>query len=184
MKQRKIAISLAVVGAIASPFEFSVLTEMEATSDVWVPLSADKRENITTYLEGTNNCQTFTKRLDELKRLEITPSVMDLSDEVVCRISLRKLKEGGTYESHFSLPKYLALNAGGCRYCFWRDLRLNILAPGARPPSTGGGSILLAVAQYVMRCLLVKHGTPTWARNIFSAKIPPAHGPPPHIENR
>jgi hypothetical protein len=90
VKQRKIAISLAVVGALAAPF---VTGAWEMTPTSFKPLSADEEKRFTAYMEETKNCQT----LRDLERFECetggTPQA---------------LRDGGYFV--FSEPKYLALN--------------------------------------------------------------------------
>ena len=90
MKQRKIAISLAVVGATAAPF---VTGAWKMTPKSFTPLSAEREKKLTAYIEKTKNCQT----------------VEDTYEQFYCENWPRKaLRDGGELE--FSKPKYLALN--------------------------------------------------------------------------
>src|SRR6516165_1723847 len=90
MKQRKIGISLAVVGAIAAPF---VTGAWKMTPKSFTPLSAEREKKLTAYIEKTKNCQT----------------VEDTYEQFYCENWPRKaLRDGGELE--FSKPKYLALN--------------------------------------------------------------------------
>jgi hypothetical protein len=87
MKQRKIAISLAVIGAIAAPF---VTGAWKMTPKSFTPLSAEREKKLTAYIEKTKNCATA-------------------EDQFYCENWPRKaLRDGGEFE--FSEPKYLALN--------------------------------------------------------------------------
>jgi hypothetical protein len=83
MKQRKIAISLAVLGAIAAPF---VTGAWKMTPTSFRPLSAQEEISLT---ETRKNCET-------------------LKDNLYCEIVRGELRDGGNFL--FSAPKYLALN--------------------------------------------------------------------------
>ena len=54
----KIAIPVAVVGAIAAPFVFGTW-KMPQTSETWVPLTADQKAQLDIYMQNTENCRTF-----------------------------------------------------------------------------------------------------------------------------
>jgi hypothetical protein len=69
VKQRKIAISLAVVGAIAAPFALQTY-EMYPTFSVLVPFSESEKEHRAAYLKETNNCQILKDRIDQLRRTD------------------------------------------------------------------------------------------------------------------
>jgi hypothetical protein len=87
VKQRKIAISLAVVGAIAAPF---VTGAWRMTPTSFTPLSSEEEKRLTALMEETKNCQT-------------------LKDNMYCEvIEWGKLHNGGDFQ--FSAPKYWALN--------------------------------------------------------------------------
>jgi hypothetical protein len=58
MKQRKIAISIAVVAAIATPFA-SGTYKANPLSKMFVPLSKDEEAEIRAVLAETNNCQNW-----------------------------------------------------------------------------------------------------------------------------
>jgi len=89
MKQRKIAISLAVVGAIAAPF---VTGTWEMMPRSFTPLSAEEEKTLTAYMEKTKSCQTL--KYDE---------------HMYCEVFQKpKLADGGDFQ--FSAPKYWALN--------------------------------------------------------------------------
>jgi hypothetical protein len=129
MKQRKIAISLTVVGAVAGPFVLGT-NKMHPMVEVLVPLSAEEKENISALLKETNNCP-LTNRLRELEDLGVKVSVdsVDWNREFFCRWNLKKLQAGGEYKSGFSAPKYLALNAAAALAGFGTIFGLTYLLP-------------------------------------------------------
>jgi hypothetical protein len=100
-KQRKIAISLAVVGAAAAPF-VSGTFKMEPTDLVLEPLTAEQRADITAYLTKLNNCREF----------ETMPigSIPDVG--MRCFDRQADLKNGGVYDERFATGKYVAWNVG------------------------------------------------------------------------
>jgi hypothetical protein len=96
MKQRKIAISLAIVGAIAAPFVFGTY-KAQPQSKTWIPMTAELKENIAARMKETNNCQEYVDRAPQ-------PALE------ACRFSQKALNEGGLYGTRPSTPLYLALN--------------------------------------------------------------------------
>jgi hypothetical protein len=58
VRRWKIAIPVAVVGAIAAPFVFGTW-KMPQTSETWVPLTADQKAKLDIYMQNTENCRTF-----------------------------------------------------------------------------------------------------------------------------
>jgi hypothetical protein len=99
--QRKIAISLAVVGAIAAPFVFQTFKE-NPYGKVWFPLTAEDRDRFTARLKQTNNCQTLEESIDE-----------DMHERLIegCRFVQKALEQKGAYYNAPSTPLYVALNA-------------------------------------------------------------------------
>jgi len=94
-RSRKIALSLAIVGALASPFAFGTY-KARPTYLVWVSLTAQERANRSAYLQ-TNDCRIGTD---------------DFLTRILCDRARRELELGGDYEDHPDLSKYLALNGG------------------------------------------------------------------------
>ena len=90
MKQWKIALSLAVVGAVAAPFVFGTW-KARPLHDVVVPLTSEVKERFVAYLERTNNCK-------------------DASSKNLCEYEKRNFEQGGRDVTIFSLEKYLAIN--------------------------------------------------------------------------
>ena len=101
MRQWKIALSLAIVGALAAPFAFGTYYE-RPTYSVWVPLTAQEKETLANILRRndcdrddflTIGCLTTGEALEEFKR------------------STKEILERGTTEQrHFDLAGYLAMN--------------------------------------------------------------------------
>ena len=107
-RQWKIALSLAVVGALAAPFAFGTYNA-RPVSAVWVPLTAHDKEQRANYLD-TNDCKSFDN---------------NSSDELFCYYDLRTGEkdfkrrienelEWGTRRGgvHADLLQYLAMNVG------------------------------------------------------------------------
>jgi hypothetical protein len=97
MKRWKIAISIAVVGAVAGPFILGTY-KMRPTHDVAAaPLSADQRERIEQELQHTNNCEDIRDR-NHLR-------------QYLCREDKKDLETGFTHVEEFNTGVYLAWNA-------------------------------------------------------------------------
>ena len=116
MKQRKIAISLAVVGAIAAPFVFHTYKTRPPTWRTWIPLTAEIKENTAANLKSTNNCQVYEDRNDGLALKS-------------CRFEQKALEEGGVYGPRPSMPLYLLLNAAIAVAAFGIIFGLTYLLP-------------------------------------------------------
>jgi hypothetical protein len=113
VKQRKIAISLAVVGAIAAPFVLKTYKE-NPYGKVWVSLTAEDMYRFKARLNETNNCQTLERDEDLLKG---------------CRFIQKALEENGAYYSAPSRPLYLTLNAAVAAVAFVLIFGLTYLLP-------------------------------------------------------
>lgn len=99
VRQWKIAISLAIVGAITVPLVFRTYTARPRV-DGFLPLTAEQKKEITAYLAKLDNCRKFeTIPMDKLPR------------EADHCFEQRGLLRNGRYYSYFSMPKYLVLNA-------------------------------------------------------------------------
>jgi hypothetical protein len=120
MKLRKIAISLAIVGAIAAPFLLRTYN-LRPTSETWMPLTADRKDEIDAELKSSENCKTVGyKNLDE--------KVLDAL-ELLCRRDMRSLEEGGELITHLSALKYLAINTAAAIVGFVSFFCLTFLLP-------------------------------------------------------
>ena len=90
LRQWKIALSLAVVGALAAPFAFGTYKARPP-----VPLTAQEKEERANYLSSHgNHCE-------------------GIPDEILCLSVMAELESGTTSsESHYDLPKYWMMNVG------------------------------------------------------------------------
>ena len=86
MKHWKIAISLAILGAIAAPFITRTVT-MEPTTESWVALTQDEKERIAAEMSKTSNCRTLSEQFEAQKNTGSKPSVEDFMD-VISRDSI------------------------------------------------------------------------------------------------
>lgn len=109
VKQRKIAISLAVVGAIAAPFVLHTY-KMHPKWPTWIPLTAEYRQQITADLASC--------------------SITELSEEgSVCYNDRKFLKENGFYAQRPSMTIYLLMNAAVAVASFGIIFGLTYLLP-------------------------------------------------------
>ncbi|MBN8978447.1 MAG: hypothetical protein J0I08_18405 [Rhizobiales bacterium] len=91
-RHKKIALSLAIVGALASPFVFRTYKASPLYA-VWVPLTPQQKENLAASLQASNDCRSETS------------IVLD----VVCSLNKERFELGGEYEYH---PDWLKLLFG------------------------------------------------------------------------
>jgi hypothetical protein len=111
MRQWKIAISLAVIGAVAAPFAFGTY-EAEPTSQTWIPITEEIREKVVANLKSNNDCQGL-----------VNPALGS------CRFEQKAVKEGGVYGEEPSTPLYLVLNAAAAIAGFVLTFGLTFLLP-------------------------------------------------------
>ena len=113
VKQWKVALFLAILGAIAAPFVTHTV-KMRPTTQTWIPLTQDEKERISAEMSKTSNCRTLSEQFDAKKSTGIKPSVEDFMDHIsrdsICRDQLKSLELGGYVESHPSILKYAAFN--------------------------------------------------------------------------
>jgi hypothetical protein len=121
VKQWKIALSLAIIGALAGPFVFRTY-RLEPTYEILVALTAEEKESIAAELRKTNDCQVLRERWARKREIIISdidqPAVITstmLSDndylrKVGCEMELEKFQAGGQHETYFDSSKYLAIN--------------------------------------------------------------------------
>lgn len=145
MQQWKIALSIAVVGAIAAPF--ACLTyQTRPMSSPWVPLTAEEKVEISARLKETNNCQMLSDQVHQLAdRLEqtyphlkrdqsaLTGKLLqsdEFSAAVRCDLDRDHLRDGGHFENErFDPLKYLAINAAVAGVAFGVVYGLTFLLP-------------------------------------------------------
>jgi hypothetical protein len=112
MKQKKIAISLAIVGAIVAPF-VSGTWKVEPRSEVLVPLTAEEKERIAARTDRTENCEfikSFPKRY-------------------ICQQDHENLERGAEIHSYLSLPKYFGINLATALSAYAVIFGLTFLVP-------------------------------------------------------
>jgi hypothetical protein len=112
MRQWKIALSLAIVGAAAAPFIFGTW-RMRPMSNGFIPLTAGERQNILSYVENTDNCQKTAS--DSVK--------------YSCLGLQRELADGGEFRTYASAPKYIAWNTAAAALGFSAVFGLTFLLP-------------------------------------------------------
>ena len=102
MKQRKIAISLAVVAAVAAPFVFRTY-KMDPVLWRVVPYTAEGKEKAAAYL--ANHCGGITE--------ETRPAAFEneVYWQMFCLGPIQDLKRGGEEHAFKSTAMYLAINA-------------------------------------------------------------------------
>ena len=135
MKQRKIAISLAVVAAIATPFVLGTYAKPHdptfrvhgARQETWVPFSKEKQERIRLVLAETNDCQTNLDRIYQIIGLSYSPDMSSPLD--ICRNYIRARQSGGTFRYGIPLSEYLAINAAAAAAGFIAIFGLTYLLP-------------------------------------------------------
>ena len=125
MKQRKIAISLAVVAAIATPLVLG--TYLADLSTTFVPFSKETEAEIRSVLAETNNCQTNLDSLRKVDTHDLFSGFDGRTDPFTCKYYLEIWQAGGGKD--FSLSKYLALNAAAAAIAFTAIFGLSYLLP-------------------------------------------------------
>jgi hypothetical protein len=127
MQQLKIALSLAIIGALASPF-MAGSYKVHPTVDEWVQLEPAQKTKITAYMEETKNCQTLADRVPKSQTRDLL-SNSDYLRGFSCRNDLEKLVKGGESESHVSALKYIATNLAVALCGFLVVFGLTLLIP-------------------------------------------------------
>jgi len=113
LKQWKIALSLAVVGAVAAPFVFGTW-KARPTKEFLVPLTPDQKEKIAARMEKTNNCER-----------EIT-----YGSKLICETQKRDLERGAeSYHGGFAVEGYVAINSAVALGVFVAVFGLAFLIP-------------------------------------------------------
>src|SRR4029453_8814231 len=74
MKQWKLALSLAILGAIVAPF-CTQTVKMRPPKETGIPLTKDEKERISAEMSKTSNCRAISEDFDAKKTMGIKPSV-------------------------------------------------------------------------------------------------------------
>jgi len=114
-RQWKIALSLAIVGALAAPFVFRTYNARPTYS------SAQEKENLAVSLQNSNYCQRETT-LD-------ANAIVDVVADFLCYKNKEKFELGGHYEYHPDWLKYFAVNLGAAAATFVILFGLALLVP-------------------------------------------------------
>jgi hypothetical protein len=101
LRRWKIALSLAVAGALAAPFAFGTY-EAQPTYSVWVPLTAQEKERLAIDLRS-NGCEDLNN-----SGMRVICSVGGW--EGFKRGTEEELERGGNEEFHADLPDYWMMN--------------------------------------------------------------------------
>ena len=120
MKQRKVAISLAVVGAIAAPFILGTYNKNFAREYVSEPMTAEEKERIAADFRKNNYCQELRDRIQHLS---------DTTPLMECEYDLKRFERGEVLHSYSRMPKYLTLNAAAMAAGFVVLFGLTFLLP-------------------------------------------------------
>ena len=123
MNQRKLALSLAVVAAIATPFA-SGTYKLRPTSEGIIPFSKEAEANLRAVLAETNNCQTNLESVYQIIRPIYLADAFKL-----CMHYREELQAGGVSGYRFSLSQYLAINAAAAAAAFAAIFGLSYLLP-------------------------------------------------------
>jgi hypothetical protein len=136
MKQRKIAISLAVVAAIATPLASGAYWAEPTSKTLLVPFSKEREAEVRSLLADTNNCQNLDRlqqKIDEAQRTrdknDPFSGYMPPDAFTACTRDLKAWQDGGYLGYDFSLSKYLALNAAAAAIAFIAIFGLSYLLP-------------------------------------------------------
>ena len=112
-RPQKIALSLAIVGAIAAPFAYGTY-KARPTYSVWVPLTAQEKENLAFHLQRDEFCVKDSGNLNR---------------DIVCRLNRDTFYRGGRNEYHPDLLKYLTVNVGVAAGTFVSVFAFALLIP-------------------------------------------------------
>jgi hypothetical protein len=96
MRQWKIAMSLAVVGATAAPFITGAWQHPISRTN-WISITQDQAAKATAFVRATNNCQHF----DDPQQY----------DQIVCHVLADQLRNGGEYSTIGVRREYWIANA-------------------------------------------------------------------------
>jgi hypothetical protein len=116
MRQWKIALSLAIVGALAAPFAFRTYRVRPPSIQTWVPMTEEVKAGVIAYMKRTNDCQDF---VDQKNNAALES----------CRYEQKALEEGGGYGPRPSTLIYLAINAATATAAFGGIFCLTYLLP-------------------------------------------------------
>jgi len=112
-RQWKLALSLAILGALITPFG-SQTYKLSRVHSVWVPLTGPEKLELAFSLKHSNYCESYNGT-----------TVADF----LCETEKRKLQEGGDYKYYSDDLSYVALNVGASVAGFIIIFALTLLLP-------------------------------------------------------
>jgi hypothetical protein len=101
MKPWKLAISLAVIGAISAPFVAGTWRP-RPNANLLIPLTTKERSDLSAQLEKSKDCRLYQSREDR--------SEEDTIGSFVCELDRERLVDGGHWAKRFSLFRHVATN--------------------------------------------------------------------------
>ena len=125
MRQQKIAISLALVAAIATLFASGTYKP----TGTYGPLSKAKEAEMRSILTKTNNCQTNVDSGVQRDPHDAFSGFDGLIDPFTCKNYLELLAGSDHLRYDFSLTNYLATNAAAAAVAFAAIFGLSYLLP-------------------------------------------------------
>ena len=120
MKQRKIAISLAVVGAIAAPFVFETY-KFRPIVHVFTPLTVQQKDEFTDYVAKLNYCKEFLAMPWDSSNFP--------AEGYECIKRRELLRNGGQSDWQYSALQYWTWNVGTSAAVFGVIFGLAYLLP-------------------------------------------------------
>jgi hypothetical protein len=111
MRLSRTALGLAIVAAITAPFAAGT-SEPRANAQTWIALAPELRASIVAKLESSKNCRYFETQVEARDVLGLKVDTGDIDDAMQCHRDQDALRDGGEMRATFSLPRYLAVNAG------------------------------------------------------------------------
>lgn len=110
MTHRNIALLLAAIAAMTSPFLFGTW-QPRANAQTWIALTPELRADIVARLDSSKNCRYFETQVEARDVLGLNVDSKDIDDALQCHREQDALRDGGAAQPYFSLPHYLAINA-------------------------------------------------------------------------
>jgi hypothetical protein len=109
MNSWKIAISLAAVGAVASPVIVGTW-QTRSNQARWIALTPERRDILLAEMERSKNCRFYETQVEARDIVGLKPDSDDISRAVLCHREREELDNGGRAERYFSLLRYLSTN--------------------------------------------------------------------------
>ena len=78
---------------------------------MWIALTPERRANLLAKMESSKNCRYFETQVEARDVLGITADSKDIVEAVQCHREQDALRDGGETQVHFSLSRYLVIDA-------------------------------------------------------------------------